>query len=239
MPDFHIGAPERDENVDLATRIRAWYEERPAPGLRADETPDDVFAADPVLAALHAELPRRARVADLGCGGGRAAAALASAGREVVGIDVAMTGLLHAESRRRAKGGASLSFVRGNLLRPPLAPGTVDAALLLESAEASGSPEGAVAAAAATLTPHGYLVLRFARTLTTEAPGASAHTAEEALDWLRAAGLRPVGAEPALSPLSGTRPLFGPHPIGSWLVRQLHAWRAGTAPPPQTLVARR
>lgn len=229
MPDLAVNAVDRGENVDLTARIRAWYEERPAQA-RAD---------DPLVAALLAELAPRARVADLGCGAGAVAARLAASGREVVGVDIAMTGLLHAESRRRLGGCASLSFVRGNLLRPPLAPGSVDVALLLESAEACGSPEGAVAAAAEALAPRGYLVLRFARTLTSTAPGATAHATEEALLWLEAAGLAPVGADPALTPLSGVRPLLGPHAVGGWLLRQLHAWRAGSAPPPQTLVARK
>lgn len=224
-----MNAVERGESVDLTARIRAWYEERPAQGREPD----------PLLAPLAAELAPHARVADLGCGSGALAAALAATGREVVGVDIAMTGLLHAESRRRLTGCASLSFVRGNLLRPPLGPGSVDAVLLLESAEACGSPEGAVAAAAGALVPGGYLVLRFARTLTSTAPGATAHTVTEALLWLSAAGLAPVGADPALTPLADVRPLLGPQPVGGWLLRQLHSMRAGASPPPQVIVARK
>lgn len=229
MADLAVASVGRGENVDLTGRIRAWYEEHPV----------SVADREPLLPALLAELPARARVVDLGCGGGFVAAALAESGREVVGVDLAMTGLLHAESRRRLTGCASLSFVRGNLLRPPVVPGSADVVLLLDSADASGSPEGAVASAAAVLAPGGHLILRFARTLNSEAPGATAHGVEDALLWLEAAGLVATGADPALSPLAPERPLLGPHPMGPWVLRQLHALRAGSQPGPQTLVARK
>jgi SAM-dependent methyltransferase len=238
VPDL-VAHAASGEHTDLTARIRAWYEERPAAGLRNDEPDAAALAEDPVLAALHAELGPRARIADLGCGGGRLTTALASRGREVVGVDIAMSGLLHAEARRRRADLGGLSFVRGNLLRPPLAARSANAVLLLGAAEASGAPDVAVAAAARVVAEGGWLVLRVARSLDTEAPGATAHGAEEVLGWLVAAGLTPCGADPALSPRSGSRPLLGPHAMGGWLLRRMHAWRAGGRPGPQVYVARR
>lgn len=81
---------------------------------------------------LEAEVPREGRVADLGCGQGLVALALAAAapGREVVGIEREERKVEAA--RRAGEGLGNLSFRQGDLLALDEKEGGFDAALLLD-----------------------------------------------------------------------------------------------------------
>ena len=103
VPDLYVAAQERGELPGISTALRGFYEESPGAPWRQE---DDARAlawtwdADPLIGRLHADLSPRARVLDLGCGSGGAACFLGLLGREVIGVDLAMTGLLRAEAFR-------------------------------------------------------------------------------------------------------------------------------------------
>lgn len=190
VPDIYVAAPERGEDPALTARIHQFYEDRPAEDVRPE--------ADPVLVALDAILADTARVVDLGCGTGAAAAWLGRDGRSVLGVDLAMSALLRAESNRRRDGLEGLSFVRGNLLRPPVRAAGADVVLCLGSLETCGAPEGGVAAAAALLRPGGLLLARVATPWGPETPPDKApphdgrYPPDVVREWFDAAGLRPL-----------------------------------------------
>jgi len=163
VPDIYVAAPERGEDPALTARIHQFYEDRPA----ADPVRP---ADDPVLAAVDAVFAETARMVDLGCGSGAAVAWLGRDGRSVLGVDLAMSALLRAESNRRRDGLEGVSFVRGNLLRPPVRAAGADLVLCLGSLETCGAPEEGVAAAAALLRPGGLLIARVATPWGPETP---------------------------------------------------------------------
>ncbi len=191
MPDIYVAAPERGEDPALTAQIHQFYEDRPA-----DDRvrPTD----DPLLVAVDGVFPDTARMVDLGCGSGAAAAWLGRDGRSVLGVDLAMSALLRAESNRRRDGLEGVSFVRGNLLRPPVRAAGADLVLCLGSLETCGAPEEGVAAAAALLRPGGLLLARVATPWGPETPPDKApphdgrYPPDVVREWFEAAGLRPL-----------------------------------------------
>jgi len=99
-----------------------------------------------------------ARVAELGCGGGYVALALAERGARVVGLDLSPASLRAArgEARRRGLAGA---FVRADLYRCPLTPGSFDLVVLPDVLEHLEEPARALAEASRLLRPGGRLFL--------------------------------------------------------------------------------
>lgn len=162
VPDLYVAAQERGEIPGISSAILSFYEDAPGAPWRQEDDARSLAAtgvADPLLGRLHAELSPRARILDLGCGSGGAACFLGLAGREVIGVDLAMTGLLRGEAFRRKLDLDGVSFVRGNLFRPPAAPGSADAVVMVEVLECTGAPEAALRAAAHALRPGGLLAL--------------------------------------------------------------------------------
>lgn len=195
VPDLYVAAPDRGELVGITADMRAFYEDNPGPPWRPEEDVESVAragAADLLLAALDHDLGPRARVLDLGCGGGAAACFLGLQGREVIGVDLAMTGLLRGEAFRRRIGLGNVSFVRGNLFRPPATPGSVDAVVLFHVLETTGAQLTALQAAARVLRPGGRLALRVSTPFAlTPAPAPPQHEStppSEVHRWLREAG---------------------------------------------------
>ncbi|MBL8863672.1 MAG: 3-demethylubiquinone-9 3-O-methyltransferase [Planctomycetes bacterium] len=90
-------------------------------------------------------------VADLGCGGGLLAEPLLRAGGRVIGVDQSLGSLRAATERLGAR------FVRGDLLRSPLADGCADVVLLADVLEHVQPVEAALAEAARVLRPGGFL----------------------------------------------------------------------------------
>ncbi|HJS58880.1 MAG TPA: metalloregulator ArsR/SmtB family transcription factor [Vicinamibacteria bacterium] len=107
-------------------------------------------------AALLALLPAGWTVADLGCGTGHAAVALAPFVHRVIGVDQSAAMLKSA--RRRAAGLENVEWRRGSLEALPLEDESVDAALLLLALTYVTAPRAALAEAARILRPGGRLV---------------------------------------------------------------------------------
>jgi SAM-dependent methyltransferase len=209
VADLYVAGLEAGELPGVSDKVRGWYEERSAAGFRADETraslESDPPGQDPVLTALLAEARPGARVVDLGCGAGRRALRLGLAGFEVVGVDLAVTPLLRGESFRRRIGAHSVSFVRGNLFRPPLVPRSVDYVLATNVVDETGDPAQATVAAAQLVRPGGWLVVSvrayrlpwFEEEATGDpdtglGPERSRHSLDEVCGWLAAAGIAPA-----------------------------------------------
>ncbi len=144
-------------------------------------------------------LPAAPVVADMGCGPGAASLVLAEALPEarIVALDLLMGSL----ARLRARAPAGMLPVLGDMLRPPLAPGSVDLIWAEGSAYVLGLAK-ALRAWQPLLRPSGCLAVSDAVWLTGEPPPeARAFWGEDypqmtdrdgALAALRAAGMEPV-----------------------------------------------
>jgi ubiquinone/menaquinone biosynthesis C-methylase UbiE len=108
------------------------------------------------VAALLALLPRGWTVADLGCGTGHAAVALAPFVGRVIGVDQSAAMLKAA--RKRAGDLENVDWRQGSLEALPLEDGSVDAALLLLALTYVAEPRAALCEAARILRPGGRLV---------------------------------------------------------------------------------
>jgi SAM-dependent methyltransferase len=98
----------------------------------AAEKPPVESAAQARDAARLAGCRPGARILDAGCGNGRHAVPLASAGYRVVGLDSSRT--LLAAARRAARGAPRPRFVCGSYTRLPFEPGSFDTVLCLGTA---------------------------------------------------------------------------------------------------------
>lgn len=96
----------------IADPTRRVYEEAAAICLRRWDRRS--YRRPPLLQALLRELPRRARILDLGCGPGQDARRLRAGGHRVVGLDFSRSFLAHA--RRKSRG---LPLVQADLRRLP------------------------------------------------------------------------------------------------------------------------
>ena len=109
------------------------------------------------VAALLALLPPGWTVADLGCGTGHAAVALAPFVGRVIGVDQSAAMLKAA--RKRAAGLGNVDWRQGSLEALPLEDESVDAALLLLALTYVAEPRAALCEAARILRPGGRLVV--------------------------------------------------------------------------------
>jgi ArsR family transcriptional regulator len=108
-------------------------------------------------AALAALVPSEYAVADLGCGTGHAAAALAPLVRRVVGVDQSAA-MLKAAKKRTAEF-SNVELRQGSLEALPLEDQSVDAALLLLALTYVEGPAGALREALRVLKPGGRVVV--------------------------------------------------------------------------------
>ena len=160
------------------------------------------------VAALLALLDPSWTVADLGCGTGALAAALAPAVRRVVGVDRSADMLRTA--RRRTAGQDNVELRRGALEELPVEAASCDAALLVLSLGWVEDPPRALAEAARILRPGGRLALvdavlhddeDFRRRAGQLRPG---FAPAAVVEMLRAAGLADATCHP-LPPEPGAR----------------------------------
>ncbi len=124
---------------------------------RWDAIRDELYGQGFVVAALAELLPATWEIADLGCGTGRLARALARRVRRVHAID-ASPAMLEA-ARRELDGLDNVELLCGDLLDLPLADAAVDAALMLLALTWVDDPPAALAEALRILRPGGRLVI--------------------------------------------------------------------------------
>jgi ArsR family transcriptional regulator len=121
-----------------------------------DRLRGEMYGSAFTQAALLALLPAEWTVADLGCGTGHAAVALAPFVRRVVGVDQSAAMLKAA--RKRGAALDNLEWRQGSLEALPLEDESVDAALLLLALTYLAAPQAALGEAVRVLRPGGRLV---------------------------------------------------------------------------------
>lgn len=124
---------------------------------RWDRLRAELYGASFTQLALLGLLPGHWTVADLGCGSGQAAAALASCVRRVIGVDQSAAMLKAA--RKRTAGLTNVELRKGSLESLPLEDGCVDGALLLLALTYVAEPRRVLEEAARVLRPGGRLVV--------------------------------------------------------------------------------
>jgi SAM-dependent methyltransferase len=117
----------------------------------------ELYGASFTQAALLSLLPSEWVVADLGCGTGHVAAALAPQVRTVIGVDMSAAMLKAAARRTAALGNVELR--RGRLEALPIEDGACDAALLILALTYVPDPAAALAETARILRPGGRAVV--------------------------------------------------------------------------------
>jgi len=124
---------------------------------RWDKLREDAYGRLLNQAALLALLPRELKVADLGCGTGALAAALAPHVAEVVGVDQSAAMLQSA--RRRVADMPNVDLRKGRLEALPIDDASCDAALLVLALSYAPDPEAVLAEMARILRPGGRAVV--------------------------------------------------------------------------------
>ncbi|GAA1565585.1 class I SAM-dependent methyltransferase [Dactylosporangium maewongense] len=128
-----------------------------------DEEPDHGLR-DPLVRRGWAELlasvlpPAPASIVDLGCGTGSLTTLLAEAGHHVCGLD-ASAEMLAVARRKAADHGVAVPLIRGDVSRPPLAPGSFDVVLVRHVLWAVQERDTTLAQWIRLLRPSGRLVL--------------------------------------------------------------------------------
>jgi ArsR family transcriptional regulator len=148
-----------------ASRLRAILVERHGASQRFfasaagrwDKLRSELFGPRVELLAIPGLLDPGWTVGDLGCGTGHFAAALAPFVHRVVGIDESAAMLKSARARTREL--ANVELRSGSLEEPPLAPGELDAAVLLLVLHHAADPARVLAAARRGLKEGGRLLV--------------------------------------------------------------------------------
>jgi len=122
-----------------------------------DRLRKELFGDRAELVALLGLLDEGSVVGDLGCGTGQIAATLAPFVRRVVGVDESPAMLRSARQRTREMPNVELR--NGTLENLPIAPGELDAALLVLVLHHTGEPAAALAAAGRSLRSGGKLLV--------------------------------------------------------------------------------
>jgi ubiquinone/menaquinone biosynthesis C-methylase UbiE len=124
---------------------------------RWDQMRDELFGRRFFLPALLGLLPEDTLVADLGCGTGQVAAALAPFAGRVIGVDASPSMLRTA--RKRLAGQANVELRAGALEKLPIEDGSLDAATMFLVLHHLPDPARAIAEVARALKPGGRFVL--------------------------------------------------------------------------------
>ncbi len=248
VPDLYVPDPGAGEDVAVTHTVRAFYEERPFPDYRDDDDLGSLVRngrQNAFTRALDEEIPPGATVLEAGCGTGQMSNFLAVGGRRVVGLDLSMASLSRAEAFRQRAAIGGVKFVRGNLFRPPVAPGTVDVVVSNGVLHHTADCRRAFAAVGQCVRPGGYLVVglynRLGRLLLPllraehargqtdrerawfhdqhQHPRETRHTVDEVLGWLEEDGFDFVSASPPVALGAAPGPLFVPSSPGGWLGR--------------------
>ena len=265
-PECSCGASFREEDGVLDCFLRAgdesitatvgeFYEERPFPDYRPEDDRGSLLRrgrGNAFTRALDEALPTSARVVELGCGTGQLPMFLSLAGREVLGVDLSAASLRVAEAFRSRAGLSGVRFVRGNLFRPPVAPGSADIAISTGVLHHTADPREGFRVLCSLVKPGGYVVVglynRLGRLLlpllkhrhrevVDTARGAAwyhdqhlhphetRHTVDEVLEWLREERLSFVSSSPAITFADEPVGMLTPRPVGG----RLEHWLAQLA----------
>lgn len=136
------------------TRSREFFD---AGSERWDELRDELFGSHFHLAALPGLLPSEWVVADLGCGTGRVAEALAPFVRRVIGVDGSLP-MLDVARRRLARFG-NIELQPGELESLPLGTGSVDVVTMILVLHLLERPQAAIAEAARVVRAGGRILV--------------------------------------------------------------------------------
>jgi ubiquinone/menaquinone biosynthesis C-methylase UbiE/DNA-binding transcriptional ArsR family regulator len=136
------------------SRSREFFDESSD---RWDEIRNEMFGSQFYLFALAGLVPGDWTVADLGCGTGTLAEALAPFVRRVVGVDVSSPMLEMA--RRRLERFDNVDLLPGELESLPLEDGQVDVAMMILVLHHLERPEEAIREAARCLRPGGRILI--------------------------------------------------------------------------------
>ena len=155
-----------DPNVrpeDVTDIVKAFYEEHPFPNY--DDIDSDSSLAEKaqrgVLARLMDEqIPRNARVLEVGCGTGQLSNFLGmQSSRRVIGSDMCLHSLRLAKDFRdrwRIKGA---NFMQMNLFKPALKTASFDVVMSMGVLHHTADPRGAFESIARVLKPGGFIII--------------------------------------------------------------------------------
>lgn len=147
----------------VSARVREFYEAHPFPAFDPAKygTHEDLRSrASAYALLLDDQIPRAARVADIGCGTGQLAALLSlREGRMVLGVDFSPASLRYAAGLRDALTLRGLGIVRGDALRLPLRSDAFDHVLCNGVLHHTADPKGGFRELARITAPGGFVTV--------------------------------------------------------------------------------
>lgn len=207
---------------------------------RGDETPEEAvrtLSRRVASAVTLAEMPRPARVVDIGCGyGGTAILLHAEHGAEVTGIT--LSPVQHAWAEQATRGVDGVRFLLGDWLGNGLPDAAFDAAIAIESTEHMADKPGVFAEAARVVRPGGRLavcawlaasgatrlqVRHLLQPIRDEGRLASLDDESRYVEWIRGAGFSDIGIVDLSRRVARTWSICARRMVA--LLRRADAWR--------------
>jgi SAM-dependent methyltransferase/uncharacterized protein YbaR (Trm112 family) len=148
---------------DVTDIVKAFYEEHPFPNY--DDIDSDTSLAEKaqkgILARLMDEqIPRNARVLEVGCGTGQLSNFLGmQSSRRVIGSDMCLHSLQLAKGFKDQWSIKGANFLQMNLFRPALKTASFDVVMSMGVLHHTSDPRGAFESIARVLKPGGFIVI--------------------------------------------------------------------------------
>jgi ubiquinone/menaquinone biosynthesis C-methylase UbiE len=155
--------PADASGTDVTEIVKAFYEETPFPNYDDMDSPESLRAkaGRGVFARqLNEQIPRGARVLEVGCGTGQLSNFLGMAPfRTVIGADVCVNSLRLAEGFRSRFGIANVRFVQMNLFRPAVEHQSFDLVVSSGVLHHTADPRAAFLSIARLVKPGGFILI--------------------------------------------------------------------------------
>ena len=147
---------------DVTAEVQSFYEATPFPNYDDfDSAASLVIKAEQGVFArlLEAQLPKRARVLEVGCGTGQLSNFLSISGRNVIGTDLCLNSLRLGNGFAKKNNLSTVRFVQSNIFKPAFGPETFDVVISNGVLHHTADPYLAFETISKYVRPGGYILV--------------------------------------------------------------------------------